>query len=123
MSLNVPSIAGLPGLSIHASPDGGLPSVAISAPDASQLTASEAPKPPGADLTQVPTAFTGPVDLPANDPGLPVDVEEAQAPTVAEPVATAGIQGPVDVYVAPMSTGWQKFWQKLNCIGCCVPRN
>lgn len=123
MSLNIPAIGGFPGLSIHASPDGGLPDVTVGDAQAAPIDSVVNSRPPSVDLGQVPTTFTGPVALPENDPALPVDVEEAEAPTVAQPVTQTVGPGAADVYVAPMSTRWQRFWHKLLCIGCCVPRN
>jgi hypothetical protein len=67
-----------------------------------------------------------PPTLPDNAQSTVLDIDEAEAPTVAQPVVvTVGVKSPAptDVYVAPMSSAKQRFWQKMLCIGCCVPDN
>lgn len=53
-----------------------------------------------------------------------VDLDEALPPRQPDPVAPgpAPFGAGQDVYVAPMSTRWQRFMHKMLCIGCCQPR-
>lgn len=102
---------------------------ALHALDAAITGSGQPPTPPPAasGFETLPTLPVVPAPtLPDNAQSTVLDIDEAAAPTVAEPiVATPGVKppAPTDVYVAPMSNVKQKLWQKLLCIGCCVPDN